>query len=105
MCDVLNPPSSRVLVEEGNIARFIQLVHGIFEGCFGSLFIVHPDPWCSIVEVGGEDSLGAIDHEEWCVASGPAGGCPQALEHRGKLCYPSCVEFVQPVKDPRLEAL
>ena len=40
----------------------------------GSLFIVCPDPRRSIIEVGREDSLGIIDHEEWRVASGPAGG-------------------------------
>ena len=55
-------PSQRLLVlgraEECNVARFIQLVHGILEGLLGSLFIMHPDPWCSIVEVGREARLG-----------------------------------------------
>ena len=37
--------------EEGDIARFVQLVHGVLEGCLGSLFIIRPNPWCSIVEV------------------------------------------------------
>ena len=63
-------PSQRLLVlgraKEGNIACFIQLVHGILEGRLGSLFIVHPNPWRSIVEVGREDSLGTVDHEKWC---------------------------------------
>ena len=102
-------PSQRLLVlgraEEGNIACFIQLVHGILEGRLGSLFIVRPDPRCSIVEVGREDNLGTIDHEEWRVAGGSAGGHPQALEHRGKLDDPSSTKLVQPVEDPRLEAL
>ena len=53
--------------------RFIQLVHGILEGRLGSLFIVRPDPWCSIIEVGQEDGFGTLDHEEWHVASGLAG--------------------------------
>ena len=55
-------PSQRLLVlgraEEGNITRFIQLVHGILEGNLGSLFVICPDPWRSIVEVGWEDGLG-----------------------------------------------
>ena len=72
--------SQRLLVlgqaEEGNVACFIQLVHGILEGCLGSLFIVCPNPWHSIVEVGWEDGLGTIDHEERCVAGGSAGSCP-----------------------------
>ena len=53
------------------------------------MLIVHPDPWCPIVEVGQEDSLRTIDHEEWCVAGGPARGRPQALEHRVNLRDPS----------------
>ena len=81
------------------------MVHGIFEGRLGSLFIVRPDPWCSIVKVGQEDSLGTIDHEECCVAGGPARGRPQALEHHEKLYDPSSAKLVQPVEDPRLEAL
>ena len=62
-------------------------------------------PWCSIVEVGWEDSLRTIDHEEWCVAGGLARGHPQALEHRGKICDPSSAKLVQLVEDPSLEAL
>ena len=92
-------------MEEGNVTRFIPLVYGILEGCLGSLFIVHPDPWCSIVEVGREDGFGIIDHEEWSVASGPARGRPQTLEHHRKFCDPSSTKLVQSVEDPRLEAL
>ena len=62
--------------EKGNVTRFIELIHGILEGRLGSLLIVHPDPRCSIVEVGQVDCLGTIDHEEGCVAGGPAGGHP-----------------------------
>ena len=91
--------------EEGNVARFIQLVHGILEGRLGSLFVIRPDPWRSIVEVSREDSLGTVDHEEWHVAGGPSRGRPQAPEHRGKLDDPSSAKLVQPVEDPRLEAL
>ena len=74
-------------------------------GCFGSLFVVCYDSWCSIVEVGWEDDLGTIDHEERRVAGGPAGSCPQALEHRRELSDPVCTELVQLVEDPRLDAL
>ena len=59
--------------EEGNVMRFIELIHGVFEGCLGSLLIVCSDPRCSIVEVGWEDSLRTIDHEEGCVTGGLAG--------------------------------
>ena len=73
-------PAQRLLVlgraEEGNITCFIKLVHGILEGRLSSLFIIRPDPWCSIVEVGREDSLGTIDHEEWHVVGGLARGHP-----------------------------
>ena len=62
--------------EEGNVTRFIHMVHGILEGRLGSLFIVRPNPWRSIVKASREDSLGIVDHEEWCVADGPARGCP-----------------------------
>ena len=31
--------------EKGNITRFIELIHGILEGCLGSLLILRPDPW------------------------------------------------------------
>ena len=60
-------PSHRLLVlgrtEEGDVASFVQLVLGILVGCLGPLFVVHPNPWCPIVEVGWEDSLRTIDHE------------------------------------------
>ena len=73
-------PAQRPVVlsraEEGNIARLIELIHGILEGCLGSLLVVRPDPRCSIVEVGRGDSLGAVDHEEWCVTGGLAGARP-----------------------------
>ena len=89
-------PSQRLLVfgraEDGNVTHFIQLVHGVLEGCLSSLFIVRPDPWRSIVEVSWEDSLRTIDHEDWCIAG-------------GKLCDPSSAKLVQPLKDPRHEAL
>ena len=78
-------PSQRLLVlgraEEGDIMRFIQLVHGILVGCLGSLFVVRPDSWRSIVEVGWEDGLETVDHKEGCVAGGSTGGCPQAPEY------------------------
>ena len=74
-------------------------------GCLGSLFIVRSDPWRSIVEVGWEDGLGTVEHEERCVAGGPAGSCPQAPEHRRELDDPACVELVQPVEDPGLNTL
>jgi len=85
--------------------RFIELIHGVPEGCLGSLLVVCPDPRCSIVEVSQEDSLGTIDHEEGCVASGLARGRPQTLEHHGKFRNPSSTKLAQPVEDPRLEAL
>ena len=66
--------------EEGDVTCFVQLVHGVLVGCLGSLFVVRPDPWRSIVEVSWEDGLRTIDHEEGCVAGGSTGGCPQALE-------------------------
>jgi len=74
-------------------------------GCLHSLFIVCSHPWRSIVKVSWEDGLGTIDHEERRVAGGPAGSCPQTPEHRRELGDPACAEFVQPVEDPRLEAL
>ena len=101
--------SQRLLVlgraEEGDVASFVQLVHGVLMGCLGSLFIVCPDPWCSIVEVGWEDGLRTIDHEERCVASGSTKSCPQAPEHRRELGDLACTKLVQPVEDPRVEAL
>ena len=94
--------SQRLLVlgraEDGNIASFIQLVHGVLKGRLGSLFIVRPEPWRSIVKVGREDSLGTIDHEEWCVAGVLARGRPQASEHHGKLYDPSSAKLAQPVE-------
>ena len=102
-------PSQRLLVlgraEEGNIACFIELICGILKGCLGSLLIVRPDPRCSIIEVGQDDSLGTVYHEEWCVAGGLARGRPQSPEHHEKLCDPSFAKLVQTVEDPRLEAL
>ena len=84
---------------------FVQLVHGILEGCLGSLFVVRPDPWRSIVKVVWEDDLRTVDHEERHVAGGSAGSCPQAPEHRRELDDLACAELVQPVEDSRLEAL
>ena len=73
-------PTQRLLVlgraEEGDIVSFVYLVHGVFVGCLGSLFVVCSDPWRSIVEVGWEDGLGTVDHEERRVASGPARSRP-----------------------------
>ena len=62
--------------EEGNVVRLVELIHGILEGCLGSLLVVRPDPRRSIIEVGWEVSLGTMDHEEWRVAGGPARGHP-----------------------------
>jgi hypothetical protein len=56
--------------------RFVLLVHGVHMGCLSSLFIIRPDPWCSIVEVGWEDGLRTVDHEEGRVVGGSIGGCP-----------------------------
>ena len=56
--------------------HFIGLIHGIFEGRFGYLLIVCPNPWRPILEVSQEDGLGAIDHEEGSVAGGLARRCP-----------------------------
>ena len=92
-------------IEEGDVVSFIQLVHGIFMGCLGSLFIVCSNSWCSIVEVGGEDGLRTVDHEERRVVDVPARSCPQALEHHRELSDPACAELVQPVEDYGLEAL
>ena len=51
-------PSQRLLVlgraEEGNVARFIQLVHGILEGCLGPLFIVRPWQEGGVEDVSAE---------------------------------------------------
>ena len=63
-------------VEEGDIPSFIPLVNGVLVGCLDSLFVVCPDPWRSIVEVGWEDGLKTVDHEERRVASGSTRGCP-----------------------------
>ena len=73
-------PSQRLLVlgraEEGDVTRFVQLVLGVLMGCLGSLFVVCSDPWHSIVEVGWQDGLGTVDHEERRVAGGSARSCP-----------------------------
>ena len=102
-------PSQRLLVlgraEECDVTCFVQLIHGILMGCLGSLLVVCPDRWRSIVEVSWEDDLGTIDHEEGCVAGGSTGSCPYALEYHGELNNPPCTKLVQPVEDSRLEAL
>ena len=102
-------PAQRPLVvsraDEGYIACLVELIHGVLEARLDSLLVVRLDPRCSIVKVGWEDSLGTVDHEEGCVAGGPAGGRPQALEHHGKLHDPSSAKLVQPIEDPRLKAL
>ena len=78
-------PSQHLLVlgqaKEGDVMCFIQLVHGILVGWLGSMFIIYPDPWRSIVEVGWEFGLKTIDHEEGRVAGGSTRSCPQALEY------------------------
>ena len=77
----------------------------LFKGKNDPLFVVCSDSWCSIVKVRWENSLGGVDHEEGCVAGGPAGSCPQAPKHRRELGDPARVELVQLVEDPGLEAL
>ena len=61
-------PSQRLLVlgrmEEGDVAGFVQLVHGILVGCLGSFFVVCFDPWCSVVKVRREDGLDTVDHKK-----------------------------------------
>ena len=59
----------------------VQLVHGVLVGSLGSLFVICPDPWRSIVGVSWKDGLRTIDHEEGCVADGSTRGCSQALEY------------------------
>ena len=59
--------------EEGNFTCLIELIHGILEGCLGSLLVVLTNPRCSVVEVSWEDRLGTVDLEERCVADRPAG--------------------------------
>jgi len=54
-------PAQRSLVlgraEEGNVACFIELIHGVVEGRFGSLLIICPNTRHSIVEVSWEDHV------------------------------------------------
>ena len=69
------------------------------------MFVVCLDPWRFKVEVGWEDDLRIVDHEERRVAGGPAGSCSQALEYCGELGDPACADLVQPVEDPGFEAL
>ena len=64
--DVEGPtPHSTVVVPAQRLLVPIQLVHGILEECLGSLIVIRPNPWRSIVKVGQEDSLRTTDHEEW----------------------------------------
>jgi hypothetical protein len=102
-------PTQRLLVlgrvEEGNVACFIKLIHGILKERLGLLLLIHHDPRCSIVKVGWEDHLRAIDHEEGRVACRPAGGCSQTPKHCAELHNPSPAKFVVLVEYFGLDAL
>jgi hypothetical protein len=69
------------------------------------LVIVRPNPWRPILQVGGKDGLGSIDHEEGCEVCRLAQGHYQTLEDHKEICDPSAAKLVQPVEDPRFEAL
>jgi hypothetical protein len=64
-------------VEQGDVTRFFQLVHGIFEEDFVLWLIERFDPRCPILQVSGEDGLGSIDPLLYSVLSlgsrGPQG--------------------------------
>jgi hypothetical protein len=54
-------------VKQGDVMRFLQLVYSVLQGGLVALVVIRSDPWRSVLQVSGEDSLGSIDHEERCV--------------------------------------
>ena len=46
-----------------------------------------------------------LPDREGHVSDGSTGSCPKAPEYRGELGNPPCIDLVQPVEDPGLEAL
>jgi hypothetical protein len=58
-----------------------------------------------VLEVGGEDCLGAVDHEEGRVAHCLAGRRPQAPQHRWELVDPFSAKLVQIIEDSKLDSL
>ena len=67
--------------------------------------LVSLEPLRSVLQVRGEDSLGAVDKEEWGEARGSARGHSQTPANRGQLREPPSAKLVQLVEDSWLEAL
>ena len=84
------------------LVKFVECISPIFL-CFH--FIIRQDSRCSIVEVGRQDGLSAIYHEERCKVGGLVRSRPQALEHSRYLPRPLSHKFVEPIKDAGFKGL
>ena len=70
-------------VEERHVLSLIHLVTRVFASSLVLLLFVCLEPWRPVLQVSGEDGLGAIDEEERGNARGSAWGRPQAPNNRG----------------------
>jgi uncharacterized protein (DUF2249 family) len=70
---------------------FLQLVHDVLKGGLVPLVVVHHDPRHLILQVGGKDGLGSIDHEEGREACRSTQGRSQTLEDHRELRDPSAL--------------
>jgi hypothetical protein len=54
------------------VVHLVELINRVFEYDLISLFGVSPYSWAVVVDVRGQDRLGAMHHEEGCESRGSA---------------------------------